>query len=91
MKGIVKMKEFIRHIDDLGRVVIPMEMRRGFGIKDDDPLNIQAVPAGILLSPLNASCVICGSTEDLLQIEGIGVCRRCAERLSQKLKETKAK
>jgi len=81
------MKEFVRRIDDLGRIVIPKEMRRGLGITEGDPMNIEAVPGGVLVSPVNASCVICGSTKDLLTIDGVGVCRNCAEHLKTKLEE----
>jgi transcriptional pleiotropic regulator of transition state genes len=65
-------------MDNLGRVTVPMEMRASLNIKPGDPIDIARVRGGILLSPLSASCGICGSTEDLLEIDGMGICRECA-------------
>lgn len=84
------MKVFVRYMDNRGRVTVPMEMRESLNVKPGDPIDIERVQGGIILSPLNASCGICGSTVNLLEIDGMGICRRCAMRLRQKLEEKDA-
>ena len=81
------MKGLTRCLDELGRVVIPKEIRSSFGIGPNDPINIEAVSGGILLSPLKASCVICGSTDNILVVDQIGLCKCCADRLINLVKE----
>lgn len=46
-------KGIIRRIDDLGRIVIPKEMRRKLKINEGDPLKICIIDDGILLKPCN--------------------------------------
>ncbi len=75
------MKGFTRRVDDLGRVVIPKEIRASYHLEENAYLRIIYVPAGILLEPLNASCGICGSTKNLLFVDGIAICRAHAEAL----------
>lgn len=50
----------VRKVDDLGRIVIPMEMRRTLGIKVKDPLEIFSDGDTIVLRKPTDSCVTCG-------------------------------
>lgn len=68
------MKGLTRKIDDLGRIVIPAEMRHAQHIKNGDPFRIVYTPRGVLLEPLNASCGFCGSTDGLIVVEGVAIC-----------------
>lgn len=76
------MKGFFRNIDDLGRVCLPKEMRRSIGIADGDLLRIEMTKDGFLITPVTARCVVCGTAKDLLEVDGIGVCRGCADKIS---------
>lgn len=49
----MKATGILRRIDDLGRVVIPKEIRRTFGIKEGDALEISTIEGGIVLSKYN--------------------------------------
>lgn len=84
------MKGFIRNIDPLGRLVIPAELRQSYHIGVGDPLRFFCTPGGIVLEPLNASCGICGSTTDLLLVDGIAICREHAEELARVLEKSQS-
>ena len=84
------MKGMTRRIDELGRVVLPKEICRNLRLETGDQIEIEVVPAGILLSPVKSSCGICGSTENLLVLDGAAICESCARRLADIMKGEKA-
>lgn len=67
----------VRRVDDLGRIVIPMELRRTLGINVKDPLSISVEGGRIILEKHRDSCAICGSTEDVSEIKSRPVCADC--------------
>ncbi|MBN2248209.1 MAG: AbrB/MazE/SpoVT family DNA-binding domain-containing protein [Coriobacteriia bacterium] len=67
----------VRRVDDLGRIVIPMELRRTLGIREHDPLAISVEDERIVLQKHSASCVICGSQDDIHTVKERPVCARC--------------
>lgn len=67
----------VRRVDDLGRIVIPMEMRRVLGINVKDPLSITLEGERIVLTKHKDSCVICGSQKDVTFVKGRAVCEAC--------------
>lgn len=71
------MKQFARNIDPLGRVVLPKEIRTANNIDTGDLLAIEVVSAGILLTPMKACCVICGSTDNLVTVHDTAICGNC--------------
>ncbi len=71
-----------RKIDDLGRVVIPAEMRRLFHINEGDTLLIGVEDDAIIVRKLEATCTFCGSTEDVTSFKGKGICATCRSELS---------
>jgi AbrB family transcriptional regulator, transcriptional pleiotropic regulator of transition state genes len=67
-----------RKIDDLGRIVLPAELRKLFGIEEGDKLEIFVNDdAQIVLSKIEESCAICGGSERLVQVRGRQVCASC--------------
>lgn len=72
----------IRHIDDLGRIVIPIEIRKSFGLGEKDPLEISVKDETILLSKPQSVCVFCGRDEPIEEYRGRSVCRTCIAELS---------
>jgi transcriptional pleiotropic regulator of transition state genes len=71
-----------RKIDDLGRVVIPAEMRKGFGLKDGDYLEISVDQDRIVLSKRQDICIICSSTTDLKEFKERMICATCVRELA---------
>jgi transcriptional pleiotropic regulator of transition state genes len=67
----------VRRVDDLGRIVIPMELRRTLGIKVKDPLSITVEGDRIILEKSRDACAICGSTEKITRVRDRAVCADC--------------
>jgi transcriptional pleiotropic regulator of transition state genes len=75
-RGVVR-TGIVRHIDELGRIVIPIEIRKRFGLGEKDPLEISVKDETILLSRPLSSCVFCGARDDLAEHRGRSICRTC--------------
>ena len=72
----------IRHLDELGRIVIPIEIRKRFGLTERDALEITVKDQTILLSRPRSSCVFCGATRGVEEHRGRGVCTSCIAELT---------
>jgi transcriptional pleiotropic regulator of transition state genes len=72
----------VRHIDDLGRIVIPIEIRKRFGIEKRDPLEIYVKGDRIVLGKLHEGCTFCGRSRDLVEHYGRLVCASCRDDLA---------
>ena len=72
----------IRHLDELGRIVIPIEIRKRFGLGEKDPLEISVREETIMLSKPQTSCVFCGRRGKLEEHRGRSVCRPCIAELA---------
>ncbi|MEK4513631.1 AbrB/MazE/SpoVT family DNA-binding domain-containing protein [Paenibacillus sp. FSL K6-2524] len=87
----MKSTGIVRRIDDLGRVVIPKEIRRTLGVKEGDPLEIFVEGDKIILKKYQPGCHICSSVEDKLHpFYGHQICDKCVEQVakySDKIKE----
>ena len=74
----------VRRVDDLGRIVIPMELRRTLGIKVKDPMAILVEGERIILQKHHDVCTICGNTEDIKQVKDRPVCTDCIKTIKNK-------
>lgn len=72
-----------RPVDELGRVVIPKEIRTGLGIDVKDRLEILLDGDAIVLKKYAPNCVFCGSTENVDDVLGKNICRACLEKLKK--------
>ncbi|OYP55064.1 hypothetical protein CG709_01530 [Lachnotalea glycerini] len=70
-------------VDQLGRIVLPKEMRRSLNIETGEPLDIYLREGIISIEKCKLQCAICGSSEEneLLTIDGIHICRECATKV----------
>lgn len=71
-----------RKVDDLGRIVLPVETRRMFGIQPGDELEVSVDGGCILLRRLEVRCVFCDGVEGLRTYRSKQVCRSCSSALS---------
>ena len=71
----------IRSIDELGRLVVPKEIRKNLDIKPKDPIEIYVEDGRIILTKIGCSCIFCKSEEKLLQYGEKLVCKNCIENL----------
>ena len=79
----MKATGIIRHIDELGRIVIPKEMRRKMDIQNNDPVEIFVEGDHILLAKYVSSCIFCGSTEEVTLFKDKRICKACLRELAQ--------
>jgi transcriptional pleiotropic regulator of transition state genes len=71
-----------RKVDQLGRVVLPSEVRRHFDISPGDLIEIAVESDAILLTKVENRCVFCGETASLSEFSGKLVCGECVSRLA---------
>lgn len=69
----------VRRVDDLGRIVIPMELRRTLGINVKDPMAIYVEGDRIILQKHRDVCTVCGSPDDIVEVKGRPICSDCIE------------
>ncbi len=72
----------IRKVDELGRVVLPVEMRRTLGIEERDPLEISLDGETVILRKVQNVCVFCGGEKDLLEYNGKCICCDCRKEIN---------
>ena len=73
----MKAKGIVRPVDPLGRVVIPVELRRTLGIKTDDSLEVFVDGDYIMLKKYEPACIFCGNAKDVVSVHGKNVCKDC--------------
>lgn len=66
-----------RKVDDLGRIVLPVELRRLHGIHTGDALEISVDGDAIVLRKLTLGCVFCGTDQTLSTFRGRWICVEC--------------
>ncbi|MDP3013632.1 MAG: AbrB/MazE/SpoVT family DNA-binding domain-containing protein, partial [Candidatus Subteraquimicrobiales bacterium] len=69
-------------IDELGRITIPMEIRRTLGIETKDSLEIYTEGEKIILSKHTPTCVFCKSIENLINFRDKSICSSCLTTLT---------
>lgn len=77
----MKSTGIVRKVDELGRVVLPMELRRTLNIGDKDSLEIFIEDESIILRKYERGCQYCGSIEDVVTFKGKLVCVSCIEEM----------
>jgi len=84
--GMMKSTGVVRKVDELGRVVIPIELRRTLDIGEKDSLEIYVDGESIILKKYEPACVFCGNAADVEIYKGRRVCKQCLEELSRIVK-----
>lgn len=74
----------VRKLDELGRIVIPMELRKNLGLKEKSPLEIFTEGESIVLKSYRPGCVFCNESSELITFEGKKICRECLDRIQKK-------
>lgn len=73
----VKSTGIVRRVDDLGRVVIPIELRRTLRIQEKDPMEIFVDGDKIILKKYDPACIFCGRVENVRIFREKNVCQQC--------------
>jgi len=79
----MKSTGIVRNVDDLGRIVIPMELRKTMNIQEKDPLAIYTNGDRILLKKYQPACIFCGNAEDLSVHHGKNICHACLTEITK--------
>lgn len=79
----MKSTGIIRRVDELGRIVLPIELRRTLDIAERDELEIYMESDRIVLQKYEPSCVFCASSHGLTTYRGKNVCRECIRSLGK--------
>lgn len=79
----MKSTGIVRKVDQLGRIVIPVELRRNLDIDLEDPLEIFVDGDLIVLKKYEPSCIFCGQAKDLKLFENKKICPSCLEKIKE--------
>ena len=78
----MKSTGIVRKVDELGRIVIPIELRRTMGIEEKDALEIYVDNDTIILKKYEPACIFCNSADGVVDFNGKLVCKECAAQLA---------
>lgn len=78
----MKATGIIRKVDDLGRIVLPVEIRRTLDIAERDELEIFLENDQIVMRKFEPCCIFCNSSARLVSFRGKNICRDCIESIS---------
>lgn len=79
----MKSTGIIRKVDDLGRIVLPIELRRMLDIAERDEMEIYMENDKVILRKYEPACVFCASTKKLVAFQEKNVCRLCIKKLTE--------
>ncbi|MCI2062120.1 MAG: AbrB/MazE/SpoVT family DNA-binding domain-containing protein [Eubacteriaceae bacterium] len=77
----MKATGIVRKVDELGRIVLPIELRRTLNIKIKDPIEIFVDEDYIVLKKYEPACVFCGNAKDVQNLFGKNVCKDCIDKI----------
>lgn len=79
----MKSTGIIRKVDELGRIVLPIELRRTLDIAERDELEIFMEGDRIVLQKFEPSCVFCASSNGLVTYRGKNICHECIRNMGK--------
>lgn len=82
---MLKATGIVRRMDDLGRVVIPKEMRRMLGIKEGDPVEFYVNGDQVIVKKYSPGCMLCDSLDQLQDFNGKRICLECRIKIGRTL------
>lgn len=79
----MKSTGIVRKVDELGRIVLPIELRRTLEIAERDPLEIYVEGSTIILKKYEPACIFCGDAKDVVNYKGRNICRTCLDEMKK--------
>ena len=80
--NIVKSTGIVRKVDELGRIVLPIELRHTLDIEPKDALEIYVDGNTIMLKKYQPACIFCDDAKDVILFKGKNVCTSCIKALN---------
>ena len=79
----MKSTGIVRNIDELGRIVIPKDLRKKMDIESSDPIEIYGEGDKIILQKYKNACTFCGSSDSLIAFKGKNLCAECIKEIKE--------
>ena len=83
----MKSTGIIRRVDELGRVVLPIEIRNQFKKEKKDPIEIYVDRSSIILKKFEPNCIFCGNTKNLIEYNDKLICEDCSKKIADLTKQ----
>ena len=74
---MLKSTGVVRKLDQLGRIVLPKELRTVLNLKEKDALEIYVDGEQIILKKYEPACVFCGDAREVVNYRGKNICKKC--------------
>lgn len=81
----MKSTGILRKVDELGRIVLPIELRRTLGIEEKDRIEIFVDGESIILRKYQPACIFCDNAKDIINYKGKNICPDCIRAMNEKL------
>ncbi len=82
----MKSTGIVRRVDELGRVVLPIELRRTLDIAERDALEIYVEGDSVILRKYEPTCIFCGEARGVEDFKGKLICQSCLAEIAKKQK-----
>lgn len=79
----MKSTGIVRKVDELGRIVLPIELRRTLNIDIKDSLEIYVDNSSIVLKKYEPTCIFCGEADGVINYKEKNVCKSCLNELQK--------
>ncbi|MBO4217234.1 MAG: AbrB/MazE/SpoVT family DNA-binding domain-containing protein [Clostridia bacterium] len=79
----MKSTGIVRQLDEVGRIVLPIEIRKSFDLNPHDPVEIFVDDEKILLKKYAPACLFCNSADDVIFFHGKLVCKECIDAMNR--------
>ena len=79
----MKSTGIVRKVDDLGRIVLPIELRRTMDIAEKDAIEIYVDGPSIILRKYEPTCIFCGDAKNITNYRGKNICPSCLKELKK--------
>ena len=80
----MKSTGIVRRVDELGRIVLPIELRRTLDITERDSLEIYVDGSSIILKKYQPACIFCDDAKDVVSYKGKNICAKCLKDLKER-------
>ena len=81
----MKSTGIVRKVAELGRIVLPIALRRTLGIEEKDRIEIFVDGESIILRKYQPACIFCDNAKDIINYKGKNICPDCIRAMNEKL------
>lgn len=79
----MKSTGIVRKVDELGRIVLPSELRKVLNINIKDSVEIYVSGESVILKKYIPACIFCDSADDVKSFKGKNICKKCLEQMKK--------